>query len=113
MTRTDREALKRAIALAVEADPDRGKQLDAMIADEGFEYAGRLAASICQSRRLGLKPWQTPPCWASDDPTDERPGVGNAAAWRLRQRLLAAGLSVYEPDPIGALTALEARLPTA
>jgi hypothetical protein len=31
------------------------------------------------------------------------------AAWELRRRLLKAGLSVFEPDPVAALEAVAAR----
>jgi hypothetical protein len=36
-------------------------------------------------------------------------GRGTVAARELRRRLLAAGLSVHEPDPVRALEAVAAR----
>jgi hypothetical protein len=44
-----------------------------------------------------------------DKPRDESPVAGRVAAWELRRRLLAAGLSVYEPDPLNALATAAAR----
>jgi len=35
--------------------------------------------------------------------------MARVAAWELRHRLLKAGLSMYEPDPIRALEAVAAR----
>jgi hypothetical protein len=58
---------------------------------------------------LNLVPWQSPPCHAS-----RRSGqpFGDPRAAResaeLLKRLLDAGLSHYEPDPIAALARVEA-----
>ncbi len=56
-------------------------------------------------------PWQTLPMYASladlgkpfDDPRGERESA------ELLRRLLDAGLSKYEPDPIGAIAEAERR----
>jgi hypothetical protein len=56
----------------------------------------------CQCRALNLKPWQSPPCRAGDAKPDAEDHRGRLAAWTLRQRLLDAGLSQYEPDPLRA-----------
>jgi hypothetical protein len=109
VTKTDRAALRRAIAL-VEAESDgRRQQIARMLKEDGFERAGCFAAYHRQTDALRLKPWEWPPCWTDEQPTDDRNGHGLIKAWQLRQRLLAAGLSVYEPDPIGALAVIEAR----
>jgi hypothetical protein len=48
--------------------------------------------------------------WADDDkPHDPHPTAGRVAAWELRRRLLKAGLSQWEPDPVAALEAVAAR----
>jgi hypothetical protein len=57
------------------------------------------AAYSAQIDNLRLLPWQNPPCCA--DPYDPR----DKAAWALRQRLIDAGLSPFEHDPIAALKA--------
>lgn len=68
------------------------------------------AAYGCQVDSLRLKPWQWPPMWADNDrPRDPHPSAGREAAWQLRRRLLKAGLSAYQPDPVAALEAAAAR----
>src|SRR5262245_43190568 len=106
VTKVDREALKRAIETAKAEDASRRRQIEAKLAEEPWLEVAEFAAYVCQSRSLSLRPWETPPCLASPDPVDERPGSGNRAAWALAQRLEAAGLSRFEPDPISALAAL-------
>jgi len=79
--------------------------------EEGFEEAGLTAAYSQQVKNLHLRPWQSPPCWI--DPADVEdiiaagPGEddthGRYDAARLLKRMLAAGLSRFEPDPAGAL----------
>jgi hypothetical protein len=96
--------------LASKWDADRRQQLDAMLKDDGLTYAGSLAASYCQSRALGLKPWEAVPCELDDEkPIGDPQRRGLFKAWEVRRHLLAAGLSAFEPDPIGALAAIEAR----
>jgi hypothetical protein len=107
MTKVDREALKRAIELAKAEDAGRRQQIEAMLKEDGFEYAGTFAASHCQTRTLGLKPWELPPCQVEDEkPAADRNQIGLMKAWNVRQRLLAAGLSAYEPNPPAALAAI-------
>ena len=104
----DKEALERAIALAL-AENDRGRvdQVELKLrTDPWFEVA-----TFCSYHRqmdaLKLKPWQIPPCWIEPDdiadiiaagPRDDR---YNAA--KLAQRLLAAKKSLFEPNPLAAL----------
>ena len=69
-----------------------------------------LRRTLARTTLLNLKPWQPPPCWQGDErPVDDFATAGRVAAWELRRRLLAAGLSAFEPDPVGALAAIEAR----
>ena len=50
------------------------------------------------------------PCELDDEkPIGDPQRRGLLKAWEVRRRLLAAGLSAFEPDPIGALAAIEAR----
>jgi hypothetical protein len=97
--RIDRDAMRRAIDIMRQEGPDRAAQIDRKLKDEGFSAAGRFASCYVQDERLQLKPWQTPPCdiW----------GYGQSDAIELRDRLLAAGLSIYEPDPVKALAEVE------
>jgi hypothetical protein len=58
-----------------------------------------------------LKPWEFPPIWIDDisatlkEPPESK---DRHRAAKLLQRLLAAGLSRYEPDPLAALERVEA-----
>ena len=90
----DREALERALKLA-EAD-GRAEQLASMLQDRPWFEVASFAAYSCQNKKLNLKPWQSPPCSLSA--TQPEP-----EAEQMARRLLAAGLSQYEPDPITAL----------
>ena len=78
-------------------------------AKEPWEKIGRDAASVCQCRALKLAPWQTAPHQAEPNQVDEAGFEyrGTAVASALLGKLLAAGLSRFEPDPVAALTALE------
>ena len=55
-----------------------------------------------QGRALRLKLWQSPPCHLSVD--DEARDCDIEGQILLR-KMIAAGLSIYEPDPIAALAA--------
>ena len=101
LSRIDREVLTRAMQTA---KAERADQLAAMLKDRPWEDVAMFAAYCCQTAALNLKPWQEPPMHAGDDrPLDTSPLMGRLAAWELRRRLLAAGLSKFEPDPIRAL----------
>jgi hypothetical protein len=108
MNRKDREALKRALRVT-QAEPGRGEQIKAMRADgESWESVAEFCAYHQQMRRLSLRPWEYPPCWMTDQrPLADPNKYGLLAAWQLRQRLLAGGLSAFEPDPLTALSRLE------
>jgi hypothetical protein len=90
------------------------RQVEQKLRDEPWEDVGQFAAYSCQDDNLQLEPWQVPPCWLRDDravqaalsmPHDHS---GRREAGELVRRLLAAGLSRYEPDPLGALARVEA-----
>jgi len=110
MKRTDRDALERCIAtMRNSKEPSDRKQIEDKLREESRLDAGTFAAYGCQMNALRLKPWQSPPCWIDfrdikfiiargDD------GVtGDYAAAKLLQRMLAAKLSRFEPDPVSAL----------
>jgi hypothetical protein len=107
MRRVDQDALRRALAMAKERY-GRSQQIESRLADEPWEEVAQFAARVCQGRNLKLKPWQAPPCEAGPTP-DGRAYENDPKAITMKRRLLDAGLSVFEPDPIGALAALEAR----
>jgi len=102
-----RNALARALEMA-RREPLRGEQLDHKLEHEPWEQVARFAAYCCQCDNLHLGPHQSPPCWATEadliaDPDDPADIYGRRAAAVLRKRLLEAGLSAHEPDPIAAL----------
>jgi len=63
-----------------------------------YEVAS-FAAGCCQYQALQLKPWQEPPCQCDEDDPNERDRQGQA----LLRKMLAAGVSRYDPDPLAAL----------
>jgi Arc/MetJ family transcription regulator len=113
LSRADREALERALALVRAESKQERERVDEMLANEGWERAARYCAYACQDRALHLRPWMTPPCWLRTDADvaaalAQPYGVdGKRAAGELVQRLLAHGLSRYEPDPLRALEPVE------
>ena len=59
-----------------------------------IEHDDRHFACYCvQGHALRLKPWQSPPCSASDD----------KSARKLLRKMLEAGASQFHPNPVWAL----------
>jgi hypothetical protein len=109
LTNVDREALERAIALYRQRDSASRDQIDDLLRTRSWREVAELAAYGCQCDRLGLRPWQSPPTevdvsYEHMTGDDHR---GLRAAAQLLRRLLDAGLSRYEPDPLHALDAAE------
>jgi hypothetical protein len=102
MTKSDKEAMQRAIDLC-RADPVRAEQIERKLLDHGFEEAGQFAAYCRQMTVLKLKPWEYPPCWG-DENTHNSDAFPRAE--RLMKRLQRNGLSIWEPDPHAALRAV-------
>jgi hypothetical protein len=110
LSEVDCAALWRAMKIA-RRDPTRAKQLDAMLSTgrDKIEVA-KFAAYVCQCDKLQLKPWEASPSRITLAQTWVELAVGpdNAhhkfvEAQALVRRLLKAGLSRYEPDPVVAL----------
>jgi hypothetical protein len=105
LSEIDHDALTRALAMEREQDP---AGVDDDLQRQPWEAAARSAAYHCQCRALKLKPWLAPPSDAGDVVT-HAPCYGHRPEEvALRRRLLATGISIYEPDPLGALEAAEA-----
>jgi len=103
----DLDALTRAMEIA-RRDPRTAKQLEYKEKTYGWADAATFAAYCCQCDALKLRPWQEPPMHGdSTDGIDDFPNAGRAAAADLLRRLLAAGLSRFEPDPMKALARAE------
>lgn len=103
----DQEALARAIEI-VRKNRVEGKLINERLAKGGdwFDVASGAAYS-CQMIALGLKPWMRPPCHAHiTEPRRDEQGIA------LLHRLLAAGLSRYEPDPLQAIEQTQRRAST-
>ena len=106
MTRKDRKALRRAIEAVRRESTMRARQIADKLASEPWEDVGEFASYSAQCRALRLRPWQFPPCWIDDIPAalnDPELHRGLRTAAELLQRMLAAGLSRYEPYPLKAL----------
>jgi hypothetical protein len=97
--RKDRDAMRRAIEWMRQESQESREQIDHKLKHEGFEEAGEFAAFSAQCSTLRLKPWECAPCniWGYDQ--------SNAVA--LRDRMVAAGISIFEPDPTQALAKAE------
>jgi hypothetical protein len=106
MKRIDRDAMRRAISILRGRGGEDQRQIEEMLSERGFAEAGPFAAYLLQCSRLVLKPWMAPPCAAHEEvgPTEYDDCYGNRRAEvELLRRLLAAGLSRWEPDPVAAL----------
>ena len=98
MTRNDKTALTLALKQACAESEGRAEQIASMLEDRDrtwFEVAS-FAAFSAQCRSLALQPWESPPCIADGF-------HGDASARKLLRQMLAAGISRYHPDPLGAL----------
>jgi hypothetical protein len=100
----DREALQRAMAMAME---DRADQLTGMLEHRPWVEVAEFASYHVQMKTLRLAPWQAPPChgyWLQGDKVQRDPHGGD-----LCDKLLDAGLSMWEPDPAAALAKAKKR----
>ena len=63
------------------------------------------AAYSCQIKSLSLKPWQSPPVHEDEDADepDNAERESDTAARKLLRRMLRAGVSRFDPDPLAAL----------
>jgi hypothetical protein len=97
----NKAALEAAMTKAAE-DPIRSEQLRAQLAaGRTWEDVAADASYFCQTRALRLHPWEEPPCVADEDDPEDR----SQPARTLLLRMLAAGISRYDPDPMVALEA--------
>jgi len=100
----DIAALELAVKLTLE-EKDRGRveQVRDMLADPTRSWFE--TASFCsyhrQAEALHLPVWEHTPSWVTDP--DDYPESPKAA--QLARRMIAAGVSLYDPDPLRALAA--------
>jgi hypothetical protein len=110
MDDADRQAFELAIEMARQEDEGRRRQIDDFLRTRPFEQVGRFASYHCQTRALGLPPWQHPPCHIDVADIDRLIAGGDDlhgkfVAAQLLRRMLEFGISRYHPDPLGALAA--------
>ena len=107
LTAADIEALERSLAAVRAESVEDAARLDSLAERKGWFEAASTAAYRCQLRSLQLKPWHCPPMDCGDV-VFKNGGYGNTGKEvRLRLKMKALGISVYEPDPIGAITKAE------
>ena len=107
-TTTDIEALTRAFRLACEEGPEERTRFEEMLDTRGQEEAYETAAYHCQCRNLALKCWQAPPMHSGDVAYGTTATYGNKTSEvRLKRRMVALGISIFEPDPAGAIAKAE------
>jgi hypothetical protein len=96
MKRIDEAALDLALETVLKGkDAERAEQVRQLRAADGWLPTARLCAALLQRQQLELKPWDKAP---SDlDRADD--SIGG----RLLRRMLAAGLSRYDPNPLRVL----------
>ena len=109
MTKADLAALRLSLARC-RADPAGTMQIADKLREEPWQAVAKLCAYSCQCRSLQLKPWEHPPCWIVDayNPDagrspDQADIDGRYEAAKLLRRMLAAGISRWHPDLLGAL----------
>jgi hypothetical protein len=101
--------LTRSFELGCRESAAYREHLEHIEAQSGWRFAAESASYHFQIRTLKLRPWQPPPSWVRDIEGTLEAGDDDIGGWyraaQLAQRLLAVGLSLYEPDPVSALEA--------
>src|SRR6516225_3801643 len=107
LTGSDIEALQRALAVVRAESVEDAARLDSLAERKGWFEAASTAAYRCQVRSLRLKPWHCPPMDCGDT-VFKNGGYGNTEKEvRLKLRMKALGISIYEPDPVEAIEKAE------
>jgi hypothetical protein len=101
----DLRALQDCVALFRASGRARKEQIEGMFDQRRWFEVATLAAFECQSRTLGVKPWESVPMHVAD-PAKPKPGEEDAAI--LLGEMLAHGISRFHPDPRRALAEAEA-----
>jgi hypothetical protein len=112
MNQVDHDAVTLAIEVTRRESPGRRQQVDDFLSSRPWFEVATFCAACAQERALNLPPWQPPPCnigniaAALDDADEQR---GYRAAALLLQRMLAANISRWHPNPLEALEQAERR----
>ena len=105
----DYAALERAMELTLDGkDRDRAEQVSRLLAQDGWRIAAEFCAYVRQREHLQLAPWEDPPSSIPPDEIDRiisRGPIDNHqfGGARLLKRMLANGVSAYDPCPIDSL----------
>ena len=102
----DHAALVKAIETVRAKGGDRREQIEEKLRGQhGCTWldTALFASYSAQCEALDLFPGTYPPCWI-EGPGDVAADPDNRATFRLLQRMLAAGVSRFDPDPLAALT---------
>ena len=108
MTRKDKDALRRALVAARALDAQTAQAVETNLKTSTWQEAAEYAAYHCQMRVLKLRPWQTPPMISHDEIDPEGRYGGTEQEVGLRRKMLALGVSIFEPDPLAAIAQAEA-----
>ncbi len=99
LTKADMDALRRAVEIDCRHDPVRRRQVAAKLAaGEDWVSVARSCAYRCQIESMHLQPWEHTIIFADD-----------SESRALRRRVIAAGLSICEPEPLELLDRVEQR----
>jgi hypothetical protein len=99
----DIDAFRRSVAMVKREGPAGREMVETMLTTTHWVEVAEFCSHRCQMKRLGLAPWQQPPCTCGEDDADA--GV-------LLGRMLEAGISQWEPDPLAALAKVQAKAKT-
>jgi hypothetical protein len=102
----DAVAMEEALAKAL-ADPREREGVLARLQEGRRQDAVEYAVYALQYAALGLRVWEMPPF--SCDADDPEPDDCDVRSQKILRRMLAAGISRYDPDPLKALAAARRR----
>jgi hypothetical protein len=101
----DQAALEAAMIAARAESPGRAQQLDAKLKNESWFEVASFAAVCAQSLALRLKPWMAAPVDSDDEIDPQGRYGGRPAEVALKRKMIALGISIFEPDPLAAISA--------
>jgi hypothetical protein len=105
----DREAMRRAVETLLRTEPDWRDQIAAMLQSQPWEEVGLFASICCQVRALHLKPHECALAETHDVAEPSEVYSYRASEVALLRKMLALDISRYDPDPIAAIAAAEAK----
>jgi hypothetical protein len=102
LSQADQDALERALVAVCRRSPEDAARFEEMLRRKPWREVCESAAYSMQVRNLRLKPWQAPPMSVRTDEIGH--GYGRSASEvKLRRHMLRLGISIFEPDPRGAI----------